>query len=498
MNKFIKLLKGLFIILMLFGMVGPVSPPAQAAQARVHPQILQIAEENPDQWVSIIIQKVDLSDRAERLVEQLGGLVTKDLHIINAFAAELPAAKVTKLTQLASVSWVSLDGPIKRAGKPPKDPDPVETEPQNTYLDTLGVPQVWGLGYTGAGIGVAIIDSGISPDKDFTRIQLSRSFNPNATSVVDGNGHGTHVAGIVAGNGYDSAGVYKGIAPGVSLFSLKISDDNGMAYESDVVAAMQWALDNKDTSNIRVVNLSIQSTTMASYHESPIDAAAEILWFNGVVVVAAAGNWDSTGFNPIHAAPANDPFIITVGATTEKGTPDRKDDAIASFSAHDETQEYILKPEIYAPGTDIISVLSGNSDWGITYPERVVMGGQYFRISGTSMSAPMVTGAVALLLQAEPDLTPDQVKYRLMNTAGKVSKSPGYLDIYAALTTPTTASANTGLQASQLLWTGSEPVTWDSVSWNSVSWNSVSWNSVSWNSVSWNSVSWNATYWGEE
>lgn len=497
-----KLLHGLVIILILCSLVLPATIPVKAIDTRIQPQILIIAEENPDQWISVIIQKADRSDRVEKLVVHLGGVVTKDLHIINAIAAELPAGQVDRLIQLVSVSWVSLDGLVKSASITPNLATG-EVQPQNYYLDTLGVRQVWNMGFTGAGIGVAVIDSGVSPDQDFTNLNQSLSFNSNLPTVNDGYGHGTHVAGIVSGNGHDSAGVYKGIAPDATLISLKVSDENGMAYESDIVAAMQWVFDNKDSYNIRVVNLSMQSSTMVSYHQSPMDAAAEILWFNGVVVVASAGNWSDGGYNPIYAAPANDPFIISVGATREKDTAFRRDDSIANYSADGLSQDGFLKPELYAPGTDIISVLSSDSNWELIHPDRVVADGQYFRLSGASMAAPMVTGAAALLLQAEPDLTPDQVKYRLMNTAGKVGKSNGYLDVYAALTTPTAGSSNTGIQASRLLWSGEDPVAWDSVSWNSVSWNSVSWNSVSWNSVSWNSVSWNSVswnsaYWGEE
>jgi serine protease AprX len=370
------------------------------------------------------------------------------------------------------------------------------------------------MGYTGAGIGVAVIDSGISQDLDFTSVQ-KMSFNPNSVNVNDVYGHGTHVAGIIAGNGSDSGGHYKGIAPGVNLFGLKISDDAGMAYESDTVEAMQWVFDNRARYNIRVVNLSIQSTVEQSYHDSALDAAAEILWFNGVVVVAAAGNWPEGDFNPIYAAPSNDPFIITVGATTEKGTARVKDDVIASFSAQDETQDFFLKPEIYAPGTDIISVLSKDCNWDVEYPDRVVANEQYFRISGTSMAAPMVAGAAALLLQAEPNLTPDQVKYRLINAAGEVSKRP-YLNVYEALTTPTSESANQGIIPHMLLakmaliayWANQngaetidwasvdwDAVNWDAVDWGAVNWNSVNWNAVNWNAVNWNSVNWNAVNW---
>ncbi len=273
-----------------------------------------------------------------------------------------------------------------------------------------------------------------------------------------------------------------------------------MAMESDVVNGLQWILENRATYNIRVVNLSLNTSIAQSYNTSPMDAACEILWFNGIVVVVSAGNNGSANLFP----PANDPFVITVGATEDKGTASIADDSIATFSAYGFTENLINKPELVAPGKNIVSLSSGRASiLGKSYPDNKV-GTSYFRMSGTSMSAPMVSGAVALLLQDEPNLTPDQVKYRLMATANKswagynVTKAgAGYLDIYAAVHGTTTQSANTGLPASQLLTTGSNPITWGSVSWNSVSWNSVSWNSVSWNSVSWNSVSWNSDYWGQ-
>ena len=239
-------------------------------------------------------------------------------------------------------------------------------------------------------------------------------------------------------------------------------------------------IENKDVPayRIRIVNLSVNSTVDQSYHTSPIDAAAEILWFNGVVVVASAGNGLSGSYNTINAAPANDPFIITVGATDEAGTPDRSDDAIAPFSAYGTTMDGFAKPDIVAPGKNIVSVLATESWWRNEYPERFVEN-IYFRASGTSMATPMVTGAVALLLQDEPNLTPDQVKYRLLNSdsylpgqAGDSRQYP-YLNVYVAINGNTTESSNTGLTASQLLWTGTEPITWGSVAWNSVAWNSV-------------------------
>jgi serine protease AprX len=296
-----------------------------------------------------------------------------------------------------------------------------------------------------------------------------------------------------------------GIAPGVDLISLKISDETGMAYESDTVEAMQWVFDHKEQYNIRVVNLSIQSTVEQSYHESALNAAAEILWFNGVVVTAATGNWDLGSVYPLNAAPANDPFVITVGAVDEQGTTKIKDDRPATFSVWGYTQDGFNKPEIYAPGVDIISVLSKNSDWDVEHPERVVFSGQYFRISGTSMATPMVSGAVALLLQAEPNLTPDQVKYRVMKAIDWAGSSP-YLNVYKMLTTPTSERANRGIIPHLLLakmaliayWAnvnGGETIDWASVDWEAVNWEAVDWNAVNWNAVDWSTVDWSAVNW---
>ncbi len=180
------------------------------------------------------------------------------------------------------------------------------------------------------------------------------------------------------------------------------------------------------------------------------------------------------------------------------------DDALASFSAYGTSENGAIKPDLVAPGTNIIArMVNLNMGLAGSHPDNKV-NNQYFRMSGTSMAAPMVSGAVALLLQDEPSLTPDQVKYRLITTANKswagynsVKAGAGYLDILAAVNGTTSNSANTNILPSQLLTTGSEPITWGSVGWNSVGWNSVGWNSVGWNSVGWNSVGWNSDYWGK-
>jgi serine protease AprX len=363
-----------------------------------------------------------LAHQAEQLVEILGGTVLVDLSIINAFAAEMSAEAACYLAQSPSVRWISIDAQVQSSllglgGT-------TNPNPFNTYLQTLGIPQLAQSGLDGEGIGVAVIDSGIALDNDFTDLAVRREFNLNALTPTDLYGHGTHIAGIVAGNGQDSNGAFKGIAPGVTLIGLKISDDLGVAFESDVVLALQWTLLNKSQYNIRIINLSINSGTDTSYHNSALNAAAEILWFSGVVVIVSAGNSGGEEYNTVYAPPANDPFLITVGASDEMKTSNIGDDYIAPYSAYGMTQDGFLKPEIVAPGTGIYSVRAALSPWAILYSERLAHNGQYFRLSGTSMAAPMVAGVVALMLQEEPGLTPDQVKYRLINSTGRTLSAP--------------------------------------------------------------------------
>ena len=347
---------------------------------------------------------------------------------------------------------------------------------------------------------MAVLDTGVSSSADLqNRVLLSKTFSVLSFEGNDFYGHGSHVMGIVGGNGANSSGAYVGVAPKVNLINLQVSDAFGNGKSSNVVAALQWVYENHVAYNIRVVNISFNTTIPESYHTNPISAAAEILWFNGVVVVVSAGNEGKNGLYP----PANDPFVITVGAANDQGTGDPADDSLATFSAYGTTADGIQKPDLVAPGVNIVSLLTNPfSRLASDHPDNVVKSNNapvYFRMSGTSMSAPVVSGAAALLMQDEPGLTPDQVKYRLMATARPLKKATGsgagMLDINAAVQGTSTESANIGLPASQLLSSGSEPVTWNAVSWNAVSWNAVSWNAVSWNAVSWNAVSWNSVDW---
>ena len=506
-NTLSKFLSMFIIPILAIGLFAPGSSATEIISPRIQPILTYMAAEDPAQIVHVIVQKTAESqgEEAEAQVAALGGTVTSDLHIINAFAAEMSLQVAMQIARSPHVHWVSLDAPMLSTACT----QCVDTNNlANAYIRAIGVDKVWNNPpyLQGKAIGVAVVDSGVNPNGDlYTNMGVNRQvadvrFNSDYNqSTFDGYGHGTHVASIVGGDGSESGGKYIGVAPMVNIVNVKVSNDDGSAKLNDVVAGLQWVLENKDAYNIRVVNISLNSAVAESYHTSPLDAAVEILWFNKIVVVASAGNKGNGAIYP----PANDPFIITVGATDDKGTNSISDDIVASFSAYGSTSDGVIKPDLVAPGANIIARLV-NQNMGLAnaHPSNKV-GDQYFRMSGTSMAAPMVSAAVAILLQDEPNLTPDQVKYRLMATANKswsgynaTKSGAGYLDIYAAVYGTTTKSANTGIKASQLLSTGSAPITWNSVGWNSVGWNSVGWNSVGWNSVGWNSVGWNSDYWG--
>lgn len=384
---------------------------------------------------------------------------------------------------------------------------------QNNAVKSIKADQLWNSTkrLQGQSITVAVVDSGISRNYDnhgslgTSRVIKHVNFVSGMQSVDDSYGHGSHVAGTIGGNGAGSAGAYAGVAPKVSLVDVRVTNDAGIGSTSDVVAGLQWIYENRLKYNIRVVNLSLNSSIAESYHTSPLNAALEVLWFNKVVVVVSSGN-NGTTVSGVLYPPANDPFVITVGATDDKGTASISDDDIPNFSAFGTTSEGFAKPEIVAPGRNIISTYaSDDCNICINHPNNIVYstnGNRYLRISGTSMASAVAAGAVALLLQSEPTLTPDQVKYRLMATANKnwsayssLSAGAGYLDSNAATSTITLQSANTGVAASQLLWTGPSPTVWSSVNWNSVNWNSVNWNSINWNSINWNSLNWSSVTW---
>ncbi len=247
-------------------------------------------------------------------------------------------------------------------------------------------------------------------------------------------------------------GAYVGIAPEADLIALKVADDAGGARMVDVITALQYVVNHKVDLGIRVVNISMSSDTRASYVNDPIDAAVEYAWHSGIVVVVAAGN-RGTAADAVQYPPGNDPYVISVGATDELGTSDPSDDVTAAFSSRGITQDGAAKPEVLAPGAHIVAPLSIGSSFQAQCPSCVV-GDNYFRMGGTSMSAPVVAGAAALLLQARPDLNPDQIKGLLTANTNVVRTGLGLgtAESFAVLaattvtnTGPSTINGNLGL-----------------------------------------------------
>jgi serine protease AprX len=363
-----------------------------------------------------------------------------------------------------------------------------ELQPTLDYTATaVGADLAFTSRWTGLGVGIAIVDSGIDtthPDfalaKGSGRVVYSESFS-NGKSAADKYGHGTHVAAIAAGSGTASSGgsythTFRGLAPDAHIINFRVLDGNGKGRDSAVISAIDRAIALRNQFNIRVLNLSLGHPVYESYKLDPLCQAVERAWIAGIVVVVAAGNegrnnvFGTDGYGTINS-PGNHPLVITVGAVKTMTTPSRADDVIASYSSKGPTQvDHVVKPDLVAPGNRVISALVPNSTFASSYPENVVPlayykrssnGGkpetpEYYRLSGTSMAAPVVAGAAALLLQKTPSLTPDQVKARLMKTASKsfpaysvtvdevtgqtfrsqhdiFTVGAGYLDVYAAL-----------------------------------------------------------------
>lgn len=280
---------------------------------------------------------------------------------------------------------------------------------------TIQAPQVWQQQNQGEGVTIAILDTGIAPHSDLgSRLIAFQDFINGKEEPYDDNGHGTHCAGTAAGNGTLSQGKYCGVAPKAKLVGIKVLGKYGESNISDIIKGIYWCILNKKRYNIRVISLSLGSISEISYREDPLCLMAELAWQAGIVVVAAAGN---AGPNlQTIMSPGNHPRIITVGASDDQRTIYPHDDQIASFSSRGPTLDGYNKPELFAPGTRIVSLRNPGSYLDLTMQENCV-DENYFFLSGTSMATPITAGAVALILTKHPKLTPDQVKTLLLKSA---------------------------------------------------------------------------------
>jgi serine protease AprX len=456
-----------------FGQSSKISPDLQAV--------------GPNSNVNVIMQYYNPPNSNElNAANRVGAANGKSLGLVKAYLWTLSPSNVQNLvSQDPNIKYVSLDRPLKGA--------------MNYAVPAVNADVAHNLGYDGTGVGVAVIDSGVNPVFDLTlagisktsRIVYSQNFDPSANTTSDLYGHGTHVTGIIAGNGGNSTCgncdvTFRGIAPNANIINLRVLDSNGSATDSTAIAAIQQAISLKNKYNIRVINLSLGRGIFESYTLDPLCQAVEQAWKAGIVVVVAAGNYgrdnsnNNYGYGTI-TAPGNDPYVITVGAMKTMGTATRTDDLIATYSSKGPTMlDQIIKPDIVGPGNLVISDLaSTTATLYVNYPQNLLplsyyttssnqnASSNYYILSGTSMATPMVSGAAALLLQQNPLLTPDQVKARLMKTAYKTFPSSssytdpstgitytdyydiftigaGYLDVWAALSNTDLAPGTAG------------------------------------------------------
>ena len=450
-----------------------LSVAAAQAAAPAQAPLAVVASKAPARKVEAIAQfKPKFAEKKARaLVRTHHGRVTGRLPLIHGLALKLSAKEAAALGRERGVVAVTLNAKVRGQG--------VNSGKLNTnYPKTVRADKLWDRGLTGAGIGVAVIDSGVAGDLvDFkgsdgrSRVVANVVTAPGAQKAGDGLGHGTHVAGIIAGNSFNRNpadplyGDYVGVAPDANLVVVKASDEVGNSTVLDVINGIQFVVDHKDTYNIRVLNLSLSTDVPQSYTTDPLDAAVEYAWQHGIVVVAASGN-RGTARDAVQYSPANDPFAISVGGSDEQGNYGKG--ARAYWSSTGRTQDGFSKPEVLAPGAHIVSTLAPGSAFQYLCPTCIV-GGEYFKAGGTSMAAPVVAGAVALMLQAKPYLTPDQVKGALTATDKPVmgSWNAGNIDVEAATNLPYVQPANRGIAPNQLIaalnQAGSDPSTVDAL-----------------------------------
>jgi len=529
---------------------GKTKPPNYS------PDLAAYAAASTNGKVTVNVQFRSFPNKSYLNKAQTGGATLRwQLPTIVAVTLTVPVSMLPTLESESNVVYISPDRALKMSSNP-------QVEEFATAVESdIAASQY---AFDGTGIGVAVIDSGIADHADLhgatggSRVVYSQSFVTGDNTTSDKFGHGTHVAGLIGGSGKGSgngngyAATYAGMAPNVNIINLRVLDQNGVGSDSQVIAAIQQAISLKNTYNIRVISMSLGRPVFESYTLDPVDQAVEAAWKAGIVVVAAAGNdgryGPTNGFGTV-GVPANDPSVITVGATMTEMTNTRVDDKIASYSSKGPVAiDHIVKPDLVAPGNRLVSLRVPNSTLDVLYPQYQVSPStnavsKYFVLSGTSMATPIVSGAVALMLQQNPSLTPDQVKARLMKTAwkgvGQYSSSSdsmgnfynneydlftygaGYLDVNAALGNTDLASgvalsptavvnrngsitiANTvpdsTFAGSSVVW-GATSVVWgQSVVWgaNTISASSVVWGatSVVWGATSCSgySVVWGAT-----
>ena len=506
----------------------------------------------PDPLVAVIVVEANpISELAEAIVTGAGGTITSSLDLIGGFAATVPSSSVSALEATAPIQSITPDGTVQltEAGWGNAAADLGGLDPK-TFAGSLyriteitKVRDMWKAGWTGDGVDVALIDSGVSPVPgldDSTKVvngpDLSFESQSDDFRHLDTYGHGTHMAGIIAGrdvvaSNYDLvvADHFVGVAPDARIVNVKVGNHDGTVDVSQVIAGIDWVVQHKNDNglNIRVLNLSFGTDSTQSHLLDPLSHAVEQAWRNGIVVVVAAGNdGNSAGLRN----PATNPYVISVGSAQGLKASASKMEIVSDFSNCGTSARGV---DIVAPGKSVLSLRTPGSMADIENPQARVEG-RLFLGSGTSQSAAVVSGAVALLLEQHPSATPDQIKAMLGNGALTVKKSSSLCQGDGGLVLDVTETVPSAVQSHQPstgvgsleaargtdhlemngvvlegeqdifgnMWNGTSWSTaaalgtsWSGGQWNGTSWSGTSWSGTSWSGTSWSGTSWSGTSW---
>ncbi len=494
----------------------------------------------PDLQLVLRIDSAAMGSVLDR-VHSLGGTVERRLDGIEAAVVRLPVAAAGALRSTAGVLGMSENAPVKLQGQTGgydagTDPNSMLNVAYATKVNLLWDGVTTGSPVTGAGIDVALIDSGVTPveglsgpGKVLNGPDLSFESQNGSTRYLDTFGHGTFMAGIIAGKDADEGtSAYRGMAPDSRVISLKVADARGNTDVSQVIAAIDWVVQHRADPgmNIRVLNLSFGTPSLQAYTLDPLSYAAETAWRKGIVVVVSVGN-DGTGTGKL-LNPAQDPYVLAVGADDTKGTRTVTDDVIPAFSTRGDG---VRNPDLVAPGVSLQGLRVPGSYADVTYGSTAAFDGRFFRGSGTSQAAAVVSGAAALLLQHRPGLTPDQVKALLragakgLPAADQQAQGAGVINVdLAAKTAPTATrqsfptSTGTGtldgargsakLVKDGVVLSGEKDIMGNAyvtgtralqeatgTSWVGGLWNGSSWAGSSWAGSSWAGSSWAGGVW---
>jgi serine protease AprX len=363
------------------------------------------------------------TDQVVSLAQKYQGLVTSRLEIINGAGVLLSPQQADWLRGVAGIREVTLNAAV-HVTEDGEEGGLGKKSPATDYPDVVGANVTWQQGDIGRGVSVAVVDTGLGLHRGLTRNVNGTPFNRIIAWVdfvdhkrfpEDPNGHGTHVAGIIANSQIGADGEWNGVAPGVSLVGVRVLDKTGAGNYEQVIQGIQWVIQHKRQYNIKIMNLSLVSPAQSPYWADPLDQAAMKAWASGITVVVAAGNGGPAPMTI--GVPANTPYVVTVGAFTDNYTPlDWSDDYITPFSAAGPTLDGFVKPDVVAPGAHMVSTMLPSS-YIARHHEASRVTNDYFSMAGTSQAAAVVSGIAALVLSKNPGLAPDQVKYRLMYTA---------------------------------------------------------------------------------